>query len=307
MDFFTVTEHSATEAAGGSGARGGRIDPLLSQFSAHQRQRGVLPSSITRREADIRKFDLWLEPGTLIDATPADIEAFLAGRGWCDVTRYAFISHLHAFYRWAVRQELVELDPTAFIDRPRVRRGLPRPITNDDLSYLLAESTGRMRAWLMLAGFAGLRCIEISRLERCDVVTDELHYLRVLGKGDKERIVPLHPLVLEALRQADMPRSGVLWRTGGGYPFSGSLVSQTANRWIHGMGVDATMHRLRHWFGTHCYQLTQDILAVADLMGHSNPTTTSIYAKFNNRVARDAVFGLTLPNDPQIPGPATDA
>jgi integrase/recombinase XerC len=273
---------------------GGKVFALLQQFNASQQQRGVLGSSIARRAADIKKFDAWLDPGTLLDATAADIEAFLLARGWCDVTRYAFLSHLHAFYRWAVRMQLIPFDPTELVERPRIRRGLPRPITDDDLAYLLTQADGRMHAWLMLGAFAGLRCIEISRLQRNDVNTDDM-YLRILGKGDKERLVPLHPLVLASLRRAGLPRTGLLWTRKGGQAFTGTTVSQSANRWIRAMGVDCTMHRLRHWFGTKSYAECQDIVAVAELMGHANTATTGVYVAFSNRVARAAVLGLTIP------------
>lgn len=273
---------------------------MIEQFCAAQLQRGVMASSVQRRAADLRKFDRWLDPGTLLDATVADVEAFLVARGWAEPTRYAFLSHLHAYYKWAVRRKLVDFDPTEFVDRPRLRPGLPRPIADDALAYLLSQSTGRMRAWLVLGSFGGLRCMEIAGLHRSDIV-DSDGYMRVLGKGGKERIVPLHPLVLEALRVLPMPRLGPLWTAQSGQPLTGANVSQLANRWIREMGVDATMHQLRHWFGTRSYRSCQDVLAVAGLMGHSNAATTAVYAKFSHKVAIAAVLSLSV-GDPQLPG-----
>jgi site-specific recombinase XerD len=266
---------------------------MIAQFNAYQVRRGLFQSSIDRRAADLRKFDRWLHPGTLTDATVADVEAFLACRSWEPATSYAFLSHLHAFYKWAVREGLCDLDPSIYVDRPRLRPGLPRPIADDDLAYLIAQAPATMRAWLFCGAFAGLRCCEIAGLTRGDIVESEMQ-MRVTGKGGKCRVVPMHPLVLGALRVSGMPRTGPLWRTATGLEFTGSILSQQGNRYIKAMGVDATMHQLRHWFGTKTYRDSQDILATAGLLGHSNTSTTQIYAAYDQKVARAAVLSLSL-------------
>lgn len=266
---------------------------MIHQFIAAQRRRGLQQSSIIRRAADLRKFERWLDPGTLADATVADIEAFLDCRAWEPATGYAFLSHLHMFYKWAVREGFCQFDPTEFVDRPKLRPGLPRPIGDDDLAYLIAHAAPVMRAWLMLASHAGLRCCEIAGLTRGDIVDAEGH-MRIVGKGRKVRVVPMHPLVLASLKSAGMPRTGPLWRTPTGLEFSGTTVSQQGNRYIRSMGVDATMHQLRHWFGTKTYRDSQDLLATAGLLGHSNTSTTAVYAQYDQKVAIAAVLSLTL-------------
>lgn len=266
---------------------------MIHQFNAAQRRRGLQPSTIERREYALRMFEAWLDPGTLADATEADIEAFIDTRPWSSKTIYGFLSHLAAYYRWAIRTGICERDPSAFIDRPRLRQGLPRPIADDDLALLISQASPTMRAWLILGAFAGLRCAEIAGLHRDDII-DTHGYMRILGKGNKERIVPLHPLVIEALRAAGMPRSGPLWRTVTGLPTTGATVSQQGGAFMRSQGVDASMHQLRHWFGTRSYQACQDLLAVAGLMGHSNTATTRGYAAFDQKVATAAVLALTI-------------
>lgn len=298
MTTCSVTESSAVDGtATALGTHERKAEQLLEQFVAHQRARGLMATTIVLRSGHLRRFDRWLDPTTITDATVADIRAFLETRSWDDSTRYVFISHLHAFYRWAVREGIVQFDPTEFIERPRLRPGLPRPISDDALAYLIAQATGRMRSWLLLGAFAGLRCVEIAGLQRSDVV-EVAKYLRVMGKGRKERVVPLHPFILVSLQGLPMPRVGPLYRMEDGRPMTAHRVSQCANRWIREMGVNATMHQLRHWFGTHTYGECRDVLAVAGLMGHSNTATTSIYAKFSDRVAQAAVFGLSVPDFP---------
>jgi integrase/recombinase XerD len=266
---------------------------VITQFNAAQKRRGLLPSTIERREADLAKFVLWLGPVSILDATASDIEAFLDNRRWAAATAYAFISHLHAFYTWAVRQHLLERDPSADIDRPKLRPGLPRPIADEDLAYLVGQASVEMRAWLLLGAFQGLRCAEIAGLQRRDVAEAE-GYLRIMGKGRKERIVPLHPLVATSLRLLPMPRKGHLFVRDNGTPITPTRVSQRIAEFMRSMSVDATAHQLRHWFGTRAYRECQDLLAVAGLMGHSNTAMTARYAQFSNAVAEAAVKALSL-------------
>lgn len=266
---------------------------MIEQFNSAQLRRGVLPSSVDRREADIKKFADWLAPGTLLDAEPCDIEAFLLCRSWNDRTTYAFISHLHAFFVWAVKQGLVEVDPTQMVDRPRIRPGLPRPVTDGELAYLVSQSEGVMKAWILLAAFQGMRCMEIAGLERSDIMSE---HIRVVGKGNKERLIPLHPLAFSALVNAPVPRFGRCFKKKDGRPVSAAYVSQSINRFMRDVGVDATAHQLRHWFGTETYRNCKDILAVGDMMGHASTNATKVYAKFSNTVAIAAVQGLSLPS-----------
>lgn len=288
-----VTELSLSAAVGACTFTEWKADTMLHQFNAHQKRRGLMATTIELRTGHLRRFERWLDPTPLLDATVADVEAYIETRTWEDATQYVFLSHVHAYFKWAVREGLTELDPTEYVDRPRLRPGLPRPISDDQLAYLVAQATGRMRAWLLLGAFAGLRCGEIARLERADVLEADGH-LRVLGKGRKERIVPMHPLVLGALHAAPMPKVGALWRMDDGRPVTPHRVSQAINRWTRSMGVDVTAHQLRHYFGTHTYRECQDVLAVGGLLGHANPASTAVYAKFSNKVATAAVLSLDL-------------
>lgn len=266
---------------------------MLSDFAAHQERRGLLASSIKRRDSDLRKFARWLEPRSLVDATTEDVNLFIGSRDWNARTSYAFLSHLHTFYLWAIRNGFTLDDPTADVDRPKMRVGLPRPVTDDDLCLLISQASPTMRAWIVLGAFAGLRCAEIAGLHREDVIESE-GYLRVMGKGRKERIVPIHPLVTEHLRAAGLPRRGPLFRTQSGAQVQPYRVSQQIGAFMRSCSVDASAHQLRHWFGTRSYQACQDVLAVGALMGHANPATTAVYAQFSDRVARTAVLALSL-------------
>jgi integrase/recombinase XerC len=132
---------------------------------------------------------------------------------------------------------------------------MPRPIASAELEAAVAGAPPREQAMLLLAAFEGMRCVEIARLTREDVFEHkDPPIIIAYGKGSKERIIPLHPEVLQALRRLPLPRTGPVFRYDSGAPFTAQRVSQIANTYLHDAGTDSTMHQLRHFFGTHTYR-----------------------------------------------------
>jgi site-specific recombinase XerD len=302
-----VVPGAARRGPGGARMRGPVRAPvsvqtveLLRLHLIHQERRGNLASAIYARQNRIRSFARWLEPRELFDATRNDIETFLDGRKTKEgrrittTTRYSWISHLHAFYLWAVNDGLIALDPTLAVVRPKIRSTLPRPINDDDLTAALSVAGPQMRAMLSLAAYAGLRCQEIAGMDREDVL-EGMGLIRVVhGKGAKERIVPLHPELLAALRCLPMPRSGALFTRPQGGRHLPATMSATIGRYLRDLGIDATAHQLRHWFATNVYAAGHDIRVTQELLGHSNPSTTSRYVAFSAVAAEAAVKSLRL-------------
>jgi site-specific recombinase XerC len=228
-----------------------------------------------------------------VEVTSDLLEVFLDDRDLSAKTRYTWLSNLHAFYGWAQRLEPAIVDPTVFINRPRLRQGLPRPMADVDLDRALAAGGPCRRAAVMLGAYAGLRCAEIAWLER-DWLDEDREALRVFGKGAKTRVVALHPAVLDALVTMGMPRAGRVFRRPSGGPFTPEQLSRWMNLWLHSVGVTATMHTLRHWFGTETYRVSKDLRAVQELLGHSTPTVTAVYTKLDGEGGRAAVRALPL-------------
>jgi integrase/recombinase XerC len=208
-------------------------------------------------------------------------------------TRYDWVSTLHGFYQCQLRAGQVTVDPTSEIIRPKLPRYLPRPISDADLTMALESAGTMMGAWLTLGAYAGLRCAEISKLQRHDVIDGE-GLLLVHGKGNRDRLVPIHPQVTAALRLAGMPKAGHLFRRPRGGPFPPAMVSREGALFFDGLGIDATMHQLRHWFGSKTYQACRDIRVVQELMGHSDPKTTAVYTAFSQEGATAAVMAIGL-------------
>lgn len=271
-------------------------DEMINGWIGYQRRRGLMPSTIDKRGDMMHLFALWFGRDLRL-AQRDDIESFLAsrkvaGRPISDRTRYAWISCLACFYGWAIREGLCEHDPTFLVERPRLRLPLPRPISDDDLALAIAGATGHLKVWMLLASYGGLRCAEIAGIYRDDILTD-LGLLRVLGKGGKERLVPMHPLVADALRAWPKPSSTrPIFLRPDGDPFTPAQVSAAGRRHLRDLGIDATMHQLRHWFGTRTLMACDNLRTVQELMGHADPKTTAIYTAFCNESGRAAVHAL---------------
>lgn len=263
---------------------------LIARHTRDQRRRGLEESTIRKRANIVRRLSKWLEEQAILDASQDDIEYFLDGCRTGPKARYAYISNLHTFYEWAVHAGLLEKSPTAGIVRPRLRKGLPRPVSDTDLAKALGGAVGMERVVMALGAFQGMRCIEISRLAREDVLEDrEPPVLVARGKGGRSRVLPLHPEVAAALYALPMPSRGPIVRRNG-RPLTASKVSLLGNDFLRSVGIDATMHQLRHWYATGVYRTSgRNLLLVRDLLGHSLVETTAVYADYDRREAAEAV------------------
>lgn len=258
-------------------------------YVRHMRRQGLSAATIERRTRCLAM--LTEHCGDLFAADYEAIESFLDDRELGASTRGNWVSHLHCFYAWAVAHEHTWRDPTARLTRPKMRRRLPRPIREDDYRHALAHSpTQLMTAWLLLGGHAGLRCCEIAGLDgdRVDLGAREL---AVIGKGDKERSVPMHDRVVGALEP--FPRRGPMFTnpaTGG--PYTPAQVSAHIGRYLRSVGVNARAHQLRHRFASVLLEETGDIEVVAEILGHDSLDTTRIYGKASAKRKRAAVERL---------------
>lgn len=213
-------------------------------------------------------------------ATWRDVEQWLRERGLAATSTRALLVNLRAFYRWLQREGLVESDPTALVNRPRIAARLPRPAPDRDLARLLAVTDDvQLRALYALMACAGLRCVECSRLDWRDVDLAAATVI-VNGKGERERLISLSPDVtraLAALRLAE-PGGGAVFVGRSGRRMAPYRVSQRVNLAIHAAGYSFTAHQLRHRCATAALQVPgADLLAVRDLLGHASVATTQIY------------------------------
>lgn len=271
------------------------VPPVLAAHLAELRLRDLASTHIRCRQRTVERLTDHLGRDAL-SATADDIRDYLAAipRG-TPRSRYAEHSNLACYFRWAVLHGHLDSDPTAKIPRPRLSRLLPRPISEADLHVAIDNADGRIRLWLVLAAYEGLRACEIAALDRADVLDHaQVPVLIAHGKGRKDRVVPLGQRALDELALYGMPSRGPLFPRLDGRPgpTSPHRVSIVANNYLHGLGISDTLHALRHRFATRTYQSTTDILVVAELLGHADPKSTAGYAAFSNPRAVAAVAAL---------------
>jgi len=166
---------------------------------------------------------------------------------------------------------------------------------DEHLRRALEEApNAEMRCWVLLGAYEGLRCMEMAGLDVDDVREDEGTLLVRKGKGAKDRGVPLHPLVLEALEALPLPVSGPIFTMPDGRRCAPYVVSQRINRYLRSVGVPSTAHALRHWFGTNLLRGTHDLRVVQEMLGHSSPATTALYSAYDSGLAGTAVRALSV-------------
>lgn len=198
-------------------------------------------------------------------------------------TRASYDNSLRCFYRWAIRTgRYLGQHPMNDLPATQRQRGLPRPVSTDELARILSSARDPYRLWCLLMACAGLRSCEVARLDRGDV-TEDMIYIR--GKGEKLRVVPTHPQVWEVVR--GLPPGPIADCT----PKRVSAnVSRECQKRLGLVGV--TGHRLRHWAGTGWQNATGDVRVTQELLGHASPTTTAVYTQVSNQAMRAAVLGL---------------
>lgn len=277
--------------------------PDMAPISAHLSwlaQRGASAETIATRRRALSRISTQL-PVPLIGAAPEDLAAWRAALTVAPGSVAQYVSHVSAFYEWAVAAGLRESNPAAGLPVPQLRRRLPRPISEEDLMTALASAPDRVRPWLVLAGWAGLRAKEIAYLRREDVRDRArppvLLVSETAAKGRRERAVPLSSFVSSELHTAGMPGRGWVFRRMDGRPGPNNpwLISHLANETLHRAGIDASLHQLRHRFGTMIYRAGHDLRAVQELLGHVSPATTAGYAAYDRAEAAAAVEGLPTP------------
>lgn len=249
--------------------------------------------------SDLKLFLEWMagkQERGLVDAASGDIEAYLAFRyrqAASSRSMARLVSTLRKFYRYLMREGRLNNDPTQLIEAPRIGRPLPATLTEADVEALLnAPDTGQVlgcrdRAMLEVLYATGLRVSELVGL-RLGQINLRQGVVRVIGKGGKDRLVPLGELaedwvgrysrisraVLLGVRQSD-----VLFVTARGAGMTRQAFWWLVKRYAERAGIHKPLspHTLRHAFATHLLNHGADLRVVQMLLGHSDLSSTQIY------------------------------
>lgn len=272
----------------------------MEKHLAHLRLLGYSATTIYARRRALTRLAAVL-PVPLSQATPAMLGDWRAGLTITDEAVVSYVSHLRAFYAWCVTEDYARSNPASGLPVPRVPRRVPRPIAEDDLMHAVATAPPRVRPWLVLAGWAGLRAKEIAYLRRDAILDTAVPPVLIVAadatKGRTERIIPLSRFVIDELAAARLPPSGFAFRRMDGQagPNAPWRVSQLANEHLHDCGVAASLHQLRHRMLTQSYQVGKDLRAVQALAGHAHPQSTVLYVAYSQESLITAVNGLPVP------------
>ncbi|GGM58591.1 tyrosine-type recombinase/integrase [Microbacterium saperdae] len=197
--------------------------------------------------------------------------------------------------------DLIATDPAAKLPRVKVRKGQPRPMTDQQIAALFVGARRRTQALLILLAYVGMRCHEAARVrgEMFDLVDNTVRYIT---KGGYERVQPLHPIV-RALAEQMPPRGYWFPSPNGTGPILAKTVSTRVGIRIKAAGIDdpkITAHSIRHWFGTSLARGGADIRVIQTLMGHELISSTQIYVQVDQAPKITALDGLPLIAAPAI-------
>jgi integrase len=278
------------------------MDPVIQAHLDWLVLKGRSPNTLKAKSSVLTGVSRQL-PVPLLAATEDMLLAWRVGLGdLAPGSIVAYLCHLNVFCQWAIEKGLRADNPAAGLPGPRRPYRLPRPIAYEDLVQALAASAGALRLWLVLAAWAGLRACEISRLRaECITLSGPAPGILIAAdatKGWRERWVPLCPFAVGELARAALPTTGWAFRRADGrkghpQPWR---ISQLCNDHLHDCGVAATLHMLRHWFGTEFYEASgRDLRATQEVMGHARPDTTAGYTKVRPGRAIAAVALMPAP------------
>jgi integrase/recombinase XerC len=263
------------------------------------RLRGLSRDTIAQRTGVLMRLAAAHGGRPLLTLTEEELMAWadeLAGR-LAAATRAVYVSNVRSFYGWCHADGRIPVNPAASLPVPRTPQRQPRPITEDQLAVAIENSGGRIRVWLVLAAWCGLRAKEIAWLRAENVrMKDEPPYLLVADtKGRRERVVPLPPFVAAELTRYQLPQRGLCWHTLDGRPVTPNAVSWITNRYLHELNIEDTLHSLRHRFGTQVQRAVRDLRVTQELLGHTSMQTTAIYTEVADVDKYRAVSRLPAP------------
>lgn len=264
---------------------------ILARWTTSLRAEGARPNTIEVRNGGIRV--LARHAGrSVLEVTTDDVRAWLADYSNAN-TRSTHYCTARGMFRWLSAEGLRTDNPVDAIRPPRVPRGVPRPCSTAALQAMLAAADPKTAAMITLAAFQGLRAGEVAAIRGEDFDLNA-GTLRVIGKGEVEALLPVHPQVADLA--ARMP-SG-FW-----FPAprraEGHMASQVVSLCVRAACADAGVplhgaHPLRHWFATWLVRGGADLRTTQTLMRHASLATTARYVQVDDDDRRAAVLRLPV-------------
>jgi site-specific recombinase XerD len=283
-------------------------DTALSGYDRDLRTRGAAERTRRAYGVDLADFTAWARG---LQLAPADLRhrdvrryaAVLSADGKASTTVARHLAAIRGLYDHLVRTEQVGGNPAELVSSPKRPQKLPNVLSGEQMRSLLEGIPARTplelrdRAMFELAYSCGLRCEEIVNLD-LDSFDFEEDQLRVLGKGSKERLLPVGEPARRALERylqrgrrplAGDPRERALFLSKSGRRLSNSDVTRRLRIWVANASTvgGVSPHSLRHSFATHLLEGGADLRTIQELLGHSSISTTQVYTRVDAARLRD--------------------
>lgn len=277
-------------------------------------EKSLSPNSIEAYERDVQKLRSFSEALSISpqQINPQHIRDFLkqiTDIGLSATTQARIISGLKAFFQYLFIEKEIHVDPLEFIETPRIGRKLPDVLSIEEMDQLLAaidlsSSAGhRNRAMLETLYSCGLRVSELVDVRLSSLFMDD-GFLRVIGKGNKERVVPIGNTAiqwikhyLEVTRHHQPIQKGhedFLFLNQRGSKPSRVMVFQMIKELMEKCGIkkQVSPHTFRHSFATHLVEAGADLRAVQEMLGHASITTTEIYTHLDRHRLKEEILSF---------------
>src|SRR5450432_3360096 len=278
-----------------------------------QLEKSLSDHSVEAYLRDIEKLTQFLElqdTGSSIESiTVKDLQAFLkwvANLGMTASSQSRIISGIRSFFKYCLQENIVKQDPTLLLETPKLRRSLPDFLSVAEINKIveaidLSKPEGeRNRAILETMYSCGLRVSELVNLRLSSLYPD-LGFIKVIGKGDKERLVPIGNTALKFIgiyrgqvrvhAQIKKGSEDILFLNRRGAGLTRQMIFFLLKDLVREAGIKKTVspHTFRHSFATHLVEGGADLRAVQEMLGHESITTTEIYTHLDSTFLRETL------------------
>ena len=289
------------------------IEALLREYNGYLRlQRGLRANTAEAYRRDVEKLTAWLaaEHTPLREVTYPALEQFTAALfelGIAETTRKRIVSGIKSFFHFLRISDFIAEDPSLLLETPRPGLHLPEVLTLSEIDALIAAidpdsaEADRNRAIMETLYGCGLRVSELTNLEIGRINFAE-GFITVLGKGSKERIVPMSPVAADRIQEylhgsrtevkIKPGEEGILFLNRRGHRLTRQMIFTIVRRLAEAAGVTKTIspHTMRHSFATHLLEGGANLLSIQQMLGHESVATTEIYIHLDTSHLREEIL-----------------
>lgn len=274
-------------------------------------EKGLSTNSIEAYLIDYQRLARYCEAHKIdvVHATFDDLQAFVfdISKEIISVrTQARLIAGIHSFYRFLLYHNYIEQDPSELIETPKKELHLPDVLSTEEIDRMIAQidmsksESHRNRAIIEMLYGSGLRVSELVNLQLSNIYLHE-GYMRITGKGSKQRLVPISPVAIEWFAYWLQDRNSldikqeatdIAFVNRYGRQLTRAMIFTIIKRLAEAAGIQKNIspHTLRHSFATHLLQNGADLRIIQQLLGHESISTTEIYTHVDIHDLRDAIL-----------------